>query len=182
MLIENLGSERYCLFCGNGSVGQHLKSKLVIIRHITHTGILYLVTHIVNRGINRIGVDHADRRSVLLLVLLLGNISSAMIEGQFHAEAGIVRQGCNVAFGIQDLDVRIGFDASCGHFSWSGHLNETGLSALAVKLGNNALHIEHDFRNILLHTGNGGNLVQNTVDLDAHYRNTGQRTQQHPAQ
>ena len=186
MLVENLGSERNRFLGGNGAVGHHVQGQLIVVGVAAHAGILHVVAHLVNGGVDGVGIDgadgsrhsHAELLVCELLVTLLRHVSTAAVKDKLHVEALTAGQGSDVVIGIQDLDVGILLDVTCGDIMVAGHVDDHSLGAGAMQLSRNALDVEHNLGHVLHDTGNGGKLVQDAVDLDAGHCHAGQGGQQ----
>ena len=189
MLVEYLGAERNRFFRQDHTIGQHFQSQSVIVGVAAHTGVLDGIVYVINRSVNRVGEDGADGSchalavcQIELLVLFLRHISTAMIESQLHIEANIVTDSGDMVIRIQDLNVCILLDIGSSDIAGSGGIDYNRLGAVGMELCGDALHIQHDFRNIFLDAGNGGDFMQDAVDLDAGHSHAGERAQQHTAQ
>ena len=84
--------------------------------------------------------------------------------------------------GIQDFHLAIGLNVAGSNLAGAGSLDEDGLGTLAVQLGQQILHVQHDLRDILLDAGDGGKLVLDTGNLDAGGCSAGQRGEQDATQ
>ena len=87
MLREYLCSHGNGLARRYDSVGLHLKSKLVVIRNVSDTGVLDRVVCLIHGSEDRVGVNYAQNiGSCVVLVLFSRNISTAVIKSEFHIE------------------------------------------------------------------------------------------------
>ena len=60
MLAHDLGCKAHCLIWAQCAVCEHIDGKLIVIRHLTDTGILYLDIDTLNRCVDRIYCDNTD--------------------------------------------------------------------------------------------------------------------------
>ncbi|MNY06042.1 hypothetical protein D3C86_1387820 [compost metagenome] len=84
--------------------------------------------------------------------------------------------------GVQDLDVANRLDVTSGYGTWALLAHDHALGIVTIHLDGDFLDVEHDIRHIFPNAGDGGEFVQDTVDL--HGRNSGaaQRRQQNATQ
>ena len=59
MFVEYLGSERYSLSCGDGTVRQHVNCEFVKVYAVSYTCVFNVVVYVIDRGENRIDENHA---------------------------------------------------------------------------------------------------------------------------
>ena len=83
---------------------------------------------------------------------------------------------------IQDLNLAVALDRVSRNLARTLGADLHRFGAVAVQLGGQTLDIEHDLGDILFHTGNGGKLMHNAVDLDGLNGNARQAGKQHTAQ
>lgn len=65
-----------------------------------------------------------------------------------------------------DLNLRVRLVVAGGDFALAGGFDIDGLGSVAVKTGDDALHVENDLGHILGHAGDGGKLMLDAGDLD----------------
>ena len=97
-----------------------------------------------------------------------------MPNGQLHGKRAVRTQRGDVMLGIEDLNLRIRLDVAGGDFALAGGFDIDGLGSVAVKTGDDALHVENDLGHILGHAGDGGKLMLDAGDLDLRDRRSGQ--------
>ena len=180
VVSQYLCAERYCILCGDRAVGPDLQRQLVVIGHVADTSIFNCVVYLIDRRIDRVYRDHADS-GLILLVALCGDIAAAIGQSDLHGQARVAHERRNVQVRVEDLDLTIGMDVASGDSAFPACLNIDGLRAVTVELCNNALDIQHDFRNVFLYAGNGGELMLYAGDLDAAGRRARQGRQQDAA-
>ncbi len=83
--------------------------------------------------------------------------------------------------GIEDLHLAVGLNVTGGDFALAVGLDIHRLDPLAVQLGDDSLDVENDLGHVLLHAGDGAELMLHPGDLDGGDCRTGQRGEQHPA-
>ena len=182
MVAQDPGAQGHGIAGGDGGVRPDLQRQLVEVVQGADAGVLHRVVHLVHGGIDGVDGDHADDTGTLGLVPVSGHIAAAIVQGDLHAQGGPHIQGGQVQLGIQNLHIGIGLDVAGRHLTGAGGLDIDGLDALeavldalAVELGQQALHVQNDLGHVLFHAGNGGKLVLHTGDLDAGGRRAGQR-------
>ena len=181
MVAEDAGAQGHRVAGVDGAVGPHLQGQLVIVSGVTHTGVLHGVVDLAHGGVDGVHGDQADD-GLGGLVLVRGDIAPAVGQGQLHGQGGVRAQGGDVEVGIEDLHVGVRLDVAGGDLALARGLDVDGLHAIAVQLGDDALDIQDDLRDVLLDAGDGGKLMLDTGDLDGGHRGARQRGQQNPAQ
>ena len=76
--------------------------------------------------------------------------------------------------GIKDLDISILLDVTGGNYAGACYVDHCVLHGYGMKLCCDSFYIKNDLGYILLHTVNGGDLMENAVDLNASYSIPGQ--------
>ena len=182
--IEDLGGKADRFFGGDGPVGPNLQGQLVIVGNLFHPGIFHAVVHLQHRGVDAIHKNRSHRRlvPVHLLVAVRGDIALALLEHQLHGELRPFRQGGNVHTGVQHLHLGGSGDGASGDlaFALCGNLHPHGF--VAVELGGQSLDVQDDLGDVLLHTGDGGELVLDAIDLHGRHGHARKRGEQHPSQ
>ena len=84
--------------------------------------------------------------------------------------------------GIENLDLTVGLNVARSHFALAGCLDVNGLGTVTVQAGNDALDVQHDLGDVFLDARDGGELMDNAVDLHAGNSNTGQTGQKDPSE
>ena len=83
-------------------------------------------------------------------------------------------QGRDRMLWVQDLYLAVGFDVTGGDFTLACRFDIDGLRTVAMQACNDALHIQHDLRDVFLDTGDRRKLVLHTGDPDGRRGITGQ--------
>ena len=83
---------------------------------------------------------------------------------------------------IQDFNIVVGLDVAGRDFALAGGININRLHAVTVHLKDDALDVQDDLSDILLHTGDCGKLMLDARDLDGGRSGTRQRGKQNPSQ
>ena len=182
MLVEDLGSQGYRLLGGDGPIRPYLKGQLVIIGNLADTRILDCVVHFQHRGIDRVHSDDADNRLHLLLVSFRRNVTAAAVNCELHVQMGILIQRSNVKLGIENFYLGVCFDVARGNLALAAAFNVDSLGAVSVNLENHILQIQDNLGNVLLHTGERGEFVQNVVNFNGGNGISRQRGEQDAAQ
>ena len=181
MVAEDAGAQADGVPGGDGTVGPYLQGQLVEVGQVADTGVFHRVIDLPHRRVNGVHRDQTDD-GLGRLVPVGGDIAPAMRQGQLHVEAGVRSQGGNVEVRIEDLHLAVGLDVAGGDFALTAGFNIDRFHALGVELGNDALHVEDDLGDVLLHSGNGGKLVLHAGDLNGGNRRAGQGREQDAAQ
>ncbi len=180
MLGEHLGREADGLLGGDGAVGPNLHGQFVVVGDLADAGVVHGVVDLQDR---RIDAVHRQNVQIVLLhhqllVALSGDIAPAFVEGDLHHELAAFVQGGDVPFGVQHLDL-IALDAASSNFTLTVRLDAHGDRAVGVELGGNAFDVQNDLGHVFLDAGDGAELVNNAVDLNAGDGNTRKRREQH---
>ena len=69
----------------------------------------------------------------------------------------------SVEIRVQDLHLAVGLNVSGSDLALAGGLNVDRFDLLGVELGNDGLHIEDDLGHVLLHAGDGGKFMLDTL-------------------
>ena len=154
MLRENLGTERNSFLSGDGSVRPNFNRQLVIVGDLSYAGIFNSVVNFQNGGVNAVDGNRADDISDLLFVAFAGNVTTALVNDDFHIQLCARSQCRDMHPGIQNLDFRVDLDVTSGNFTFALSLDVDGFGCFAVNLGNQTLHVQDDLSDILLDAGN----------------------------
>ena len=68
---------------------------------------------------------------------------------------------------VDDLTFVIGLDVTGGDFALTGLVNINGLHAVTVHLCDDSLNVQNDLGNVFLNAGDSGDLVENSIYLNA---------------
>ena len=181
MVAQDAGSQGDSVPGVDGTVGPHLQGQLVIVGGVAYTGVLHRIVDLADRGVNGVHRDDPDD-GLGGLVFVGGDIAPAVRQSQLHRQTGLRAQSGNVQVGIQDLHIGVRLDIAGSDLALAGGLDMDRLHALAVQLGDDALHVEDDLGHVLLDAGDGGKLMLYPGDLDRSHRSAGQGGQQDPPQ
>ena len=98
------------------------------------------------------------------LVPVGGHIAPAMGEGKLHVQRSLWSQGRDSACsGFRISTSLSALMSPAVTIALTGGLDVHRLGALAVQLGNDAFYVQDDFSDVLLHTGDGGELMLHAV-------------------
>ena len=168
MFAEHFRREADGLVGGQRAVGIDIQSQFVIIGDLPDTGILHRHVDALNRRINRIHGDHANRK-IFRLVPLGADIAAAARDRNFRVKLGIfsTAAGSDDMLRIHDFDVGIHLDIGRRHDALSLKLNVSDLRLVGVTvvLDCQPFQVRNDFRHILLDAGDGTELVKHAVNL-----------------
>ena len=135
--------------CGHGLVRPDLDGQLVKVGLIADTGVFHRVVDLEDGSVDGVDGDGADGH-LGVLVLVGGDIASAMVKDQLHAQRTVGTEGRDGLLGVEDLHLSVGLDVAGGDKALAGGFNVDGLGAVGVQAGDDALDIEHDLRHVLL--------------------------------
>ena len=88
MLAENLCRKAKGLIGSQRSVGIYLQGQLVIVCHLTYTGILHIHVDALHRCIDGIHGDHSDRE-IIALIPVRTDIAASVGNGKLHVEPAV---------------------------------------------------------------------------------------------
>ena len=182
MLAEYLCRQTDCLVRYKRSICKYVKRQLIIIRNLTHTGILDGNVDSLHGCVNGIDCDNTNRK-ILRLVFIRTYIAPASGNGQFHVKLCILTaQSRDHQIGIQNLNILIHLNVGSSHNALALILDVSGfhLVCIAVVLDGKALDVHDDLSHILFYSGNGTELVEDAFDLNLTYRHAGQGRQHNP--
>ena len=173
MIAQDLGAEAQRIARRDGLVGPDLNGQLVEVRLVAHTGVLDSVVDLQDR---RVDAVHRDGPDDLLrtLVLVRRDIASAVVERDLHGERAVRTEAGDVQFGVEDLNLGVCLDVTGGDFTLACRFDIDGLRAVAMQACNDALHIQHDLRDVFLDAGDRRKLVLHAGDPDGRRGSAGQ--------
>ena len=153
MVAEDLRAQRDGVPCGHGLVRPDLDGQLVKVGLIADTGVFHRVVDLEDRGIDGVDGDGADGH-LGVLVLVGGDVASAVVKDQLHAQRTVGTEGRDGLLGVEDLHLGVGLDVAGGDKALAGGFNVDGLR---------------------------GKLMLNTGDLDAGACDAGEGREKYPA-
>ena len=104
-----------------------------------------------------------------------------MVEDELHIQRAVRAESGDGLLGVEYLHLRVRLDVAGGDNALACGLDIDGLGSGAVEAGDDALHVEHDLRDVLLDAGDGGKLMLHTGYLDAGAGSAGERREKYPA-
>ena len=172
-IAQDLGAEAQRVARRDGLVGPDLDGQLVKVRLVAHTGVLDSVVDLQDR---RVDAVHRDGPDDLLrtLVLVRRDVASAVGERDLHGERAVRAEAGNVQLGVEDLDLAVCLDVAGSDFTLACRFDIDGLGTVAVQARDDALHIQHDLRDVFLDAGDRRKLVLHTGDPDGRRGRAGQ--------
>ena len=93
------------------AVGLDRHGQLVVVEDLALAGVLDLVGDLLDRAVERVDRDQADRR-VLGAVALGRDVALAGVDRELHADLGALVEGAEHEVGVEDLDVADGVDVA----------------------------------------------------------------------
>ena len=157
----------------DGLVGPDLDGQLVEVRLVAHTGVLDSVVDLQDRRVDAVHRDGADDL-LCALVLVRRDVASAVGERDLHGERTVRAEAGDVQLGVEDLDLTVCLDVAGSDFTLACRFNINGLRAVAVQARDDALHVQHDLRDVFLDAGNRRKLVLHAGDPDGRRGSAGQ--------
>ena len=114
MFAQYLRSEADSLIRIQCSIGIYIQCKFIEISNLTNTGILYDHVYTVNRCVDRINCDHADRH-VVSLTFISTDVTTATGDRKLHSQSAVLAsvKSSNDLIWIHDFDILICLDVSC---------------------------------------------------------------------
>ena len=177
MFTEHFCRKRYSLFRAQCAAGPHIKRQLVEVRLLTYTCVLHVHIDAVNRCVNGVHCDHADRL-IIGLAFICTDITAAFCDRHLHVQLAVCTvQGCDHLIRILNLNIRINLyigrmnDA----FTFVFDVGSFGFIRVRIIADGKALQVHDDFGDILLHPGNRAEFMKDSVNLHLTDSRTRQR-------
>ena len=180
-MAQNGGSLEHGVCGGDAAVRPDFKDQLVVVSHLPHTGILHRILHAGNRRENGVDRNHADGH-IRHLVFIAGGKTAAHANLEFAFEHGVLVQSTNDLIGIDHLVNGVVGNIGSSHNALLMHAQREQARFLAVMLEFDLFQVQHDFRHIFHHTGQGGKFMLRTGDADGGNGGAFKRTQKNAAQ
>src|SRR5699024_787334 len=133
---------------------------------LVHTGGLDLVGHLEHGRVDRVDRDPADLVA-RVLVEPGGNVAATTLDDQLDLQAPLLVEGGDVQVRVVHLDAGGRDDVTGGDGSRTLLLEVHGDRLVLHGRDDQALEVEDDVGDILLHARHGGELVQDALDADA---------------
>ena len=167
MFGKDLSRQRYSLLRVDNAVCPNAQGELVIVSDLTDTGVVHRVVHLEDRGVDRVDGEHADDLVARdQLVLLGGDIASALIQRDLHVQNRAVGKGRDVQLGVEDLNLAVALDALGSDLAGTLRRDLNDLGTVRMEFSYQALHVQNDLGDVFLDAGDGRELVKNSVYLD----------------
>ena len=162
------------------AVGLDVEDQLVEVGALLDARALDGVADPANRAEGRVEEDAADVPAALGLQPCGGRLVAApLLDLDLHLELAAGREVGDHVLGIDDLDVVVGLDVGGRDGAFTG-LHELQQDVVAVvQLQDDALHVEQEIDDVLLHTVERRVLVQHPGDADLGRGVARHRRQQH---
>src|SRR3984893_8791577 len=176
LVLQDTRRESDRIFGRQRSVGFHLHGKLVVIEDLPFPRILDPVAYFLDRRVETIDRDQADRR-VFRPVAVGHDIALAGVDREFHADFGTFVESTNDKLRIEDRNIAGRADVGGGDLAGTLLFQNYALRAIARHAEGDALDVDYDVGHVLAHAGDRRELVQDTVDMDRGNRRALQRRQ-----
>lgn len=147
------------------AVGFHFQDQLVVVQRLTLTGRLDAVGDALDRRVESVDGDEADRR-VFRTVAVGRDVALAVIDRELHAHRSAVVQRAEHVVGVQDFDVGRGFDLTSGHRAGARGAQGHALRTFGVHAHGQLLDIQNDVDDVFTDAFERGEFVHHAIDLD----------------
>ena len=147
---------------------------------MAHLGVLHPVGHLTHRGEDRVDRDGADRE--VLLVVVGAAVAHSLLDGQRHLQLGSDGQSADVEVLVDYLHAAGRIQLPGGERPSAGTGEGQHLRQGIVHAHHQALDVEDDVHHVLLHAGDGGELVVYAFDPDRRDGGAGYAGQQRAPQ
>src|SRR5690606_34812910 len=151
---------------GDRRLGLDVEDQLVEVRALLDTGRLDLVAHLQNRRVDRVDRNPADLGTGLL-VLHRGDIATTTLDDKLNLQLALCVQGGDVEIRVVHRDTGRRHDVSGGDLTRALLAQVHRHRLVLFGADHQLLDVQDDVGDVLLHTRNGGELVQHTVDAQA---------------
>ena len=162
-------------------LGLDVDDEPVEVGALLDAGRLDLVGDLGDRGVDGVDRDAADLLTDLL-VLDRADVAAAALDRELDLELALAVEGRDPQLGVVDLDAGGRCDVGGGDLTGSllAQVHDGGLVVLARD--DELLEVEDQVGDVLLHPGDGGELVQDAVDADARDGRAGDARQERAAE
>src|SRR3954468_4461505 len=174
---QRLARRRQRVTGGDRTLGLDVEDQLVEVGALLDTGRLHLVGDLEHRRVDGIDRDTANfgaRR----LVLHGGHVAAAALDDQLDLELALVVEGGDVHVGVVYRHAGGRDDVTRGDLAGALLAQVHGDRLVLLGRHDQTLEVQDDVGDVFLDTGDGGELVQHTVDANAGNRRAGNRRQQ----
>ena len=149
----------------DSSIGFDFEDQLVVIERLALTGRLDLVSHLLDRRIEGIDGDQADRR-VFRTQAVGRHIALAVLDGEFHAHGSALVQRTDDVVGVEDFDISRDIDLTGGHRTSARGAQNHALRTFGVHTQRQLLDVQDDIDDVFADAFDGGEFMHHAVDLD----------------
>ncbi|MNW63205.1 hypothetical protein D3C74_413880 [compost metagenome] len=122
MLVQNFGSEAYSLFRSDTSICPNFQRQLVIVRHLTDTSIIDAVVYTGDRSVDRVNWNNTDWLIVAFVPVCL-DIAATTACKNTHVKSRTWSQRCNMKIRIEDFNIAVRTDITCGNDAFTLSIN-----------------------------------------------------------
>src|SRR5216683_5804263 len=147
------------------AVGLDVDHEAIEVGALLDPRALDLVAHAAHRRERGVQQDRADRARVVLAARGRRHVAAALLDLDRHVDLAALREVRDDVIGIDDLDVVRLLDVGRGHRARDRLLELERRFRAVVQLHHDALQVEDDVDDVLLHTLDGRVLVQHAGDL-----------------
>ena len=127
------------------------------------------------------GVDGDVTESQVVVEILLGtDVSSPLPDAHLEVKNAALAHRGDVQIRIQDLHVRIGFDASAQHLARIGCPESDGAKVTVVEFQGDLLEVENDVGGVFHDTGDRAEFMGDALNTNRRDRGALDRAQQSP--
>ncbi len=132
---------------------------------MTLAGRLDLVSHLLDRRIERIDGDQADRR-IFGAQTVGRHIALAVLDGEFHAHGGALVQRADHVVGVEDFDIGRDINLTGGYRTGTRSTQNHALGAFGVHAQRQLLDVQDNVDDVFADAFDGREFMHHAVDLD----------------
>jgi hypothetical protein len=116
LVLQDARSVSNGVFRRDRAIGLDVEDQLVIVQNLTFTGVLHLVGHALDRRIEAVDRDQADRRIFWAVAIGRFHIALAGVDGELHADfSAFIKRADLHVIRVQDGSMSPVLDIASGH-------------------------------------------------------------------
>ena len=166
MLVDDISSLHDGVTRRKRTVGLDLEDEAIVVGVLTHAASLNELGAAVDRRVQRVDMNDADRIAVTL-VRLIRDITATIADAHAHREVTALVEGSDVLLGVDELELRRNEEVCTGDLARTVDRNGGGsLVGGTERTEHQTLNVQDDISDVLNHVGDSHELVLRTIDLD----------------